>query len=112
MGLVLVIVVAGSSIWVAIDASHLHVAKGDLGGGLFDMGVVGWFFGVLLLWIIGFPAYLVKRPIYVAKHPLSTGSLGRPSKQAPNSGWYPDPDDPSIRRWWNGSNWGPSEPSK
>ena len=20
-------------------------------------------------------------------------------------GWYPDPDDPSRRRWWNGTSW-------
>lgn len=29
----------------------------------------------------------------------------------PSSGWYPDPHDPSIERWWDGTRWsGPTRP--
>lgn len=49
-----------TSVWVLIDASVLGVRKG-LVKGFFDMGPVGWFLVCLLLWIIGFPAYLAMR---------------------------------------------------
>ena len=58
------VVVIGSAIWVAADASKLGVSRGCLGGGMFDMGIAGWFFVTLLLWIVGFPAYLVHRRRY------------------------------------------------
>jgi hypothetical protein len=84
MGLVIAIVVAGTSIWVAIDASHLEVKRGCLGGGFADSGPVGWFFCTLLLWIIGFPAYLITRPKYVERRralaaAAPTGTPGAPS---------------------------------
>lgn len=113
MALLILIVVAGTSIWVAIDASHLGVKRGTLGGGLFDMGAAAWFFSVLLLWIIGFPAYLITRPRYVtAKSQGTEGVLTVSPSSAPRAGWYPDPDDPAMRRWWNGATWGPNEPNK
>lgn len=60
------VVVIGTAIWVAVDAGNLGARSGRLGGGFFDMGPVGWFFATVLLWIIAFPAYLVKRPEYLA----------------------------------------------
>jgi len=59
-----VLVVLGTSIWVAIDASRLKVAKGKLPGSFFDMSVTSWFLCCLLIWIVAFPAYLVKRDAY------------------------------------------------
>ena len=32
--------------------------------GFFNMGPAGWFFSCLLLWVVAFPAYLVKRRTY------------------------------------------------
>ncbi len=61
------LLVIGSAIWVAIDASNLGVKRGCLGGGVLDMGVAGWFFSLLLIWIVGFPAYLAQRSKYVAR---------------------------------------------
>ena len=55
--------VIGSSIWVVADAKSIGVRKGQIKG-LFDMGPWGWFLICLLLWIIGFPIYLVKRSEY------------------------------------------------
>lgn len=61
MDAVILIAVVATSIWVAVDASTIGVKKGQLKG-LGNMGPVGWFFVCLLLWIVGFPFYLAKRP--------------------------------------------------
>jgi hypothetical protein len=45
---------------VLIDAKKIGVKKGQIKG-LADIGPWGWFFVCLLLWIIGFPLYLLKR---------------------------------------------------
>ena len=54
------LVVLASAIWMAVDASQLGYDKRDIRG-LAAMGPVGWFFAGLLLWIVAFPLYLVKR---------------------------------------------------
>ena len=61
-GLVLVIVIAISSVWVATDVAKLR-GSGPNGAGksVTDMGPVGWFFACLLLWFIAFPLYLASR---------------------------------------------------
>lgn len=64
---VVAIIVVASAVWVLVDASNLGVRRGCLGGGMFDMGKAGWFFATLLLWVVGFPAYLATRPRYVEK---------------------------------------------
>jgi uncharacterized membrane protein len=56
-------VVIGTSLWVLIDSRSCGVRKGVIKG-FFDMGRAGWFFCCLLLWIVAFPAYLVKRDEY------------------------------------------------
>ncbi len=58
----LYLIVLGSAIWTAVDASRLGARRGGLGGGMLDMGPAGWFFATLLLWIIAFPCYLATRP--------------------------------------------------
>jgi len=117
-GLVIALVVVGTSIWVAIDASHVGVKKGCLGGGFADMGPAGWFFSVLLIWIIGFPMYLATRSKYVALKQAggvtadqAVAPLGNPSlPTGPPAGWYPEPSVPSGLRWWDGRAWGPAAP--
>jgi hypothetical protein len=59
MGLVWLIVIF-TSIWVYFDAKSIGARKGALKG-FFDLGPAGWFWVTLLLWIVGFPAYLAKR---------------------------------------------------
>ena len=61
MLLVSLVIVVLSSFWVLIDSIQLGARKGLLGEGLLDMGPAGWFFVCLGMWIIGFPAYLIKR---------------------------------------------------
>ena len=60
MGELILIIIVGTSIWVAIDASTIGVKKGQLKG-MADLGPAGWFFVCLLIWIVGFPFYLAKR---------------------------------------------------
>jgi len=60
MGIVIFLVVIVTSIWVFIDANKIGARKGLITG-FADMGPVGWFFVCLLLWIIGFPLYLINR---------------------------------------------------
>lgn len=64
--LVIALVTLATAVWVATDSSRLGARKGALGGGFLDMGPVGWFFACWLLWIVGFPCYLVARPRLVA----------------------------------------------
>lgn len=61
---ILIYLIFGTSIWVLIDAKNLGVKKGCIGGGVLDMGWLGWSFLCLGLWIIGFPAYIAMRPKY------------------------------------------------
>ena len=55
------LIVIVTSIWVYFDAKKIGVKKGQLKG-VCDLGVGGWFIVCLLLWVIGFPMYLIKRP--------------------------------------------------
>jgi hypothetical protein len=58
--IVLVVVVAGTSIWVLVDSTQLG-AKRDLAGGAAGTSPAAWFFGCLLFWIVVFPMYLYSR---------------------------------------------------
>jgi hypothetical protein len=95
---VILLVVIGTSIWVAVDASHIGARKG-LTRGLGNMGPAGWFVCCLLIWIIGFPVYLAKRSEIKAAAAASNVSLSAPtavSQVAQNPppsppGWYPSP---------------------
>ncbi len=62
----ILLAIVGTSIWVLFDAKQIGVKKGQMKGGVVDNGPVGWFFGSLLLWIVVFPLYLVKRSEYIA----------------------------------------------
>ena len=54
-------VVLGTAIWMAADAAQIGYDKDDIKG-LAAIGPAGWFFAGLLLWIVAFPLYLIKRP--------------------------------------------------
>jgi hypothetical protein len=54
LGLIVVLVVIGTTIWVGIDASQRVWPKGQ-------NGTASWVVGCLLLWIVVFPWYLSKR---------------------------------------------------
>jgi hypothetical protein len=90
------LVIIGTSIWVAIDASNIGAHKG-LVKGLGNMGPAGWFVCCLLIWIIGFPVYLAKRSEIKAAAaasnvsvptPVNAGQVAQNSVASP-PGWYP-----------------------
>lgn len=119
------LVVIGSAIWIAIDASRLGAKRGALGGGMLDMGPAGWFFATLLLWIVALPCYLTTRPKLVRRNsglamqpqfatgtqpglPMPAGGYGyRPA--APMTGFVPDfPAPPAQQASGPIAGWYPS----
>ena len=67
MGLFIVLVIIGTSIWVLIDAKKIGVPNKD-------GGPIGWCIGCILLWIIIFPAYLIKRSKFIRSNETSLAS--------------------------------------
>jgi len=113
MAAILFVIVIGTSIWVAVDASNLGVKRGSLGGGFADMGPTAWFFATLFIWIIGFPLYLATRPKYVSRRRQKNDSSGPAMAMSPSilsngppAGWYANPNQPGGSRWWDGNQWG------
>lgn len=60
MGILILSIVIGTSIWVLFDAKAIGVKRGQIKG-LANMEPVGWFLTCLGMWIIAFPLYLAKR---------------------------------------------------
>lgn len=80
------LIVLGTSIWVLVDAKSIGVKKGQIKG-MGNMGPWAWFFGCLLLWIIGFPFYLAKRGEFKRvnsdqSNSMSNDSIGQLEKLA------------------------------
>jgi hypothetical protein len=76
------VVVIASAIWVYVDAKNIGVRKGLIKG-FFDMGAGTWCAVTLLLWIVGFPAYLVKRGSLKAAVAAQAGSSAAAGVSAP-----------------------------
>jgi hypothetical protein len=76
LGLLVVLVVAGTTIWVGVDAS-----KRDWSGG---SGTATWVVGCILLWIVVFPVYLAKR----GKAPLKATPIGGAAALSPPGAMY------------------------
>jgi len=55
------LVVVASAIWVYWDATSNSIGKIEGDKGLFNMSAGAWALVTLFLWIVGLPAYLVKR---------------------------------------------------
>ena len=65
------------------------------------IGPVGWFWFSFLVLIVAGPLYLIKRSGAIRE----AGPGYPPGTRLPPAGWHPDPDDPQLLRWWNGSRW-------
>jgi len=88
-----VLVVIGSSIWVAADAASRN------------MPWVLWGIGSLLVWIVVFPLYLVERSKTRGTGPRLRNdfSIAAPHEQGR---WEPDPVNPEqLERWREGKKW-------
>lgn len=115
------VVLVGSAIWVGTDAS-----KRDWSNDRFASSPGLWVVGIVLLWIIVLPVYLVKRgkaplkgsavpanagaaPAYSNTAGMSGPSLPPPPppvvQTGPPANWYPDPRNERRLRWWDGARW-------
>lgn len=84
-----VLIVLGTSIWVARDAPQHGLSW-------------TWGLGCLALWIVAFPWYLVER----GKRRQRAATVGPPSPEEPRAGWYPDPRNPTkYERWREDTVW-------
>lgn len=63
LDIVIWLIVIGSSLWVYWDAKNIGIRKGQING-ILNMSAAAWSITCLLIWIIGFPLYLYKRPEY------------------------------------------------
>lgn len=76
IGVVAVAIVVTSAIWVYLDATKNRIGKIPDAGGMFNMSAGAWATVTLLLWIIGFPSYLIKRRSLIERaksHPVEVG---------------------------------------
>ena len=93
---ILPIIVTLSSLWVYVDASKNKIGNSP-NGGLLNIGGAGWW-GVLclLLWIIAFPLYLMKRNKLIA---LAKAHPSEPTNRNLKIGVFSIIAIVSI--WWN-----------
>jgi hypothetical protein len=128
---VVLLLVIGTSVWVAVDAKNLGMQRGRIGGGMLDMSVTGWVVCCLLLWIIAFPCYLVARGKYQAlqrnqenRFPMLAAEQGAVApfganvadphgiqERTPPVAYATPPAPPQMSPdglwWWNGQQWVP-----
>lgn len=57
-------IVIATSLWVYFDARRIGIKKGQIPG-IANLGPGGWLVVCLLLWIVAFPVYLIKRPQFI-----------------------------------------------
>ncbi len=60
---IIFLMIITTSEWVLIDAHRMGVKKGWTTG-IFNMSPIWWGILCLYIWIIIFPAYLIKRPLF------------------------------------------------
>jgi hypothetical protein len=71
----LAFVAAASAMWVYWDATRLRIGRIKGRKDLFNMSAEAWSLVTLLLWIVGFPAYLLRRNTLRAQaeeHPVES----------------------------------------
>ncbi len=97
------LVIFASSIWAGVDAfGYLKIYPGTRGPA--NTTPLAWFFGVLLLWIILFPVYLIfrRRPPTVTTQAINPQTAPAPFLH--EGVWWMR--DASGQLWWhNGEQW-------
>jgi len=90
---VAVFVLIPSAVWVWYDASRRPGMDRT------------WAIGVLVFWIVCFPVYLWERRKYPVTQRPPELPVAQSTLQLPAPGWYIDPQDTALLRWWDGSQW-------
>lgn len=67
LGIIVILIVAITSVWIYLDATKNKIGKIANEKGMFNISAGEWAAGALLLWIIVFPAYLIKRNALIEK---------------------------------------------
>ena len=78
MNPIFILVVAATAVWIYFDATKNKIGKTEKGG-LFNLSAGAWAVCNLLLWIIAFPAYLIKRSslkTIAGEHPVEVKGRG------------------------------------
>lgn len=84
------LVVIGTSVWVYFDAKNIGVKK-TKEKSLINIGPFGWLLCCLLLWIVVFPLYLIKRSELKRKFQTET-------TLAPSASPQPSDYDQQLRK--------------
>jgi hypothetical protein len=59
--IILPLIIAASSVWVYVDSTNNKIGKIPDQSGFFNLHAGAWAVVTMVLWIVGFPAYLIKR---------------------------------------------------
>ena len=96
--ILMLVVWPGTIIWVAIDANNRDWPTGSL-----FKSAGGWCLGLVLLWVIVFPTYLIQRGKATVR------VYGAPAPALPpnptREGWFPDPLGRAEERYFDGDAW-------
>lgn len=112
---IVVLLVVGSSLWMAIDSSNFGAYRNGAAG-VAGTHPIMWFLAGILMWIITFPVYLATRPKMMATERENAGRAGSdapallgttlsPPPPVIPAGWHPDPTSRFQYRWWDGERW-------
>lgn len=67
LNVLVIAIIVICALWVYWDATGKKIGKVPAAGGMFNMSAGAWSVVTLLLWIIGFPAYLIKRSALIER---------------------------------------------
>jgi len=73
LNVLVAVIIVICAVWVYWDATGSKIGKVPGAGGMFNMSAGAWSVVTLGLWIIGFPAYLIKRSALLERakgHPV------------------------------------------
>lgn len=81
--LLMEVIVAVSTVWVYLDATKRKIGKIPGTKGVFNMSAGAWAVSTMLLWIVSFPSYLIKRKDLIAAAQINPVEVSwRPVKVA------------------------------
>jgi hypothetical protein len=67
MSAIIALIIVISAIWVYVDATGHKIGKVKDASGLFNISAGAWSVVTMFLWIVGFPAYLIKRSALIER---------------------------------------------